>query len=83
MENEKLFELVTKIYSEMQEGFEELKEEIRENKASTTKIESKIENDITSKLEALFDGHIQNTHQLERIEKEVLKHDEIILRRIQ
>ena len=83
MENEKLFELVTKIYSEMQEGFEELKEEIRENKASTSKIESKIENDITSKLEALFDGHIQNTHQLERIEKEVLKHDEIILRRIQ
>lgn len=83
MENEKLFELVTKMYSEMQEGFGELKEEIRENKTSTTKIESKIENDITSKLESLFDGHIQNTHQLERIEKEVLKHDEIILRRIQ
>lgn len=41
-----------------------------------------IEHDIKPKLSALFDGYKQHTDQLERIEKEVSKHNEFILRRI-
>lgn len=42
----------------------------------------RIENVHGEKLSALFDGWNQNTQQLERIEKEVSKHEEVILRRI-
>ena len=34
------------------------------------------------KIDALFDGYKQNADKLDRIEKEVSKHEEIILRRI-
>lgn len=77
-----LFELITKMYSEMQKGFKEVKTEIAENRNAITKVESKIENDITAKLEALFDGYVQNSQKLDRIEEEVTKHEEVILRRI-
>jgi hypothetical protein len=42
----------------------------------------KIENDHGQKLGALFDGYKLNSEKLERIESEVTKHEEIILRRI-
>lgn len=42
----------------------------------------RIENEHGSKLTALFDGHIQNADKLDRIEKEVTKQEEIIMRRI-
>ena len=41
-----------------------------------------IENDHGAKLDALFDGYKQNDDKLTRIEAEVSKHDEFILRRI-
>jgi archaellum component FlaC len=41
-----------------------------------------IENDHGDKLKALFDGRQQHLDQLDRIEKEVSRHEEIILRRI-
>lgn len=34
------------------------------------------------KLDALFDGYKQNTEQLVRIKREVSKHEEVFLRRI-
>ena len=92
MENEKVFELMTKMYSEMQNGFNNVNERFEEVNKRFDKVEtklSKIENTVTNiehdhgqKLEALFDGYTQNSQQLERIEKEVTKHEEIILRRI-
>lgn len=42
----------------------------------------KIENDHGQKLNALFDGYKLNSEKLERIENEVTKHEEIILKRI-
>lgn len=41
-----------------------------------------MENENQKNFAALFDGYKQNTEQLNRIEKEVSKHEEIILRRI-
>ena len=78
MENDKLFELMTKMYSEMQEGFKE----VRDRLGGVEKTVIHIENDHGKKLEALFDGYKQNSDKLDRIEEEVSKHEEIILRRI-
>jgi pyridoxal/pyridoxine/pyridoxamine kinase len=41
-----------------------------------------MEHDNSRKFEALFDGYKQNTDILERIEKEVTKQEEIIMRRV-
>ena len=49
---------------------------------SIHKIVIKIENEHGEKLSALFDGWKQNTEQLKRIEQEVSRHEEIILRKI-
>ena len=93
MENEKLFEFMEKIYSELQstkiemrEGFKELRigKEILENKVdSIEKTVLKIEDEHGKKIEALLDGYKQNSEQLNRIETEVSKHDEFILKRVQ
>jgi len=89
---DKLFELMSKMYEEMQEGFKEVKGEIKEVKIRLDRVEDrldkventviKIEQDNGKKLSALFDGHEQNSRKLDRIEKEVSKHEEVILRRI-
>ena len=87
--NEQLFEFMTKIYSdldgkivnmnkEMQEGFKEIREEIKGTKDKVIIIEQ----EHGKKLDALFDGYKQNSEKLDRIEKEVSRHEEIILRRI-
>ena len=83
--NEQLFEFMTKMYSEMQEGFkgvdsriDNLENEVRETKNKVIAIEQ----EHGKKLDALFDGHKQNADKLDRIEREVSKHEEIILRRI-
>ncbi|MGB4313010.1 MAG: hypothetical protein ACOX0L_09590 [Natronincolaceae bacterium] len=73
--NEQLFEFMTKIYGEMQDGFEEVKNEVK-------KTNIKIDHEIMPKIDALFDGYKQNSEKLDRIEKEVSRHEEIILRRI-
>jgi glycine cleavage system H lipoate-binding protein len=87
--NEQLFEFMTKIYSdldgkivnmnkEMQEGFKEIREEIKGTKDRVIIIEQ----EHGKKLDALFDGYKQNSEKLDMIEKEVSRHEEIILRRI-
>lgn len=42
----------------------------------------RIENNHGSKLAALFDGYKQNSDKLDRIEKEVTRQEEIIMRRV-
>ena len=76
--NERLFEFMTKIYGEMREGFKEIREEIKGTKDRVIIIEQ----EHGKKLDALFDGYKQNSEKLDRIEKEVSRHEEIILRRI-
>ena len=46
------------------------------------KITTCIEQDHGKKLEALLDGYKQSAEQLNRIEKEVSRHEEVILRRV-
>lgn len=92
MDNEKIFELMTKMYAEMQEGFNKVNKKIDglENEVSNLKSETsvikntvlKIENEHGKKLEALFDGYKQNSEQLSDIKNEVAKHEEVIIRRV-
>ena len=100
MTNEdKMFELMTQMYSEFR-GFKtemldfktemlgfktemlDFKTEITEKVDSINKTVIKVENEHGKKLSALFDGWKQNTEQLEKIEKEVSRQDEVILRKI-
>ncbi len=83
--NEQLFEFMTKMYSEMQEGFKQvnsmvdsLGNEVKETKNRVIIIEQ----EHGKKLDTLFDGYKQNADKLDSIEKEVSKHEEIILRGI-
>ncbi|MGI6585144.1 MAG: hypothetical protein ACOX3L_04235 [Lutisporaceae bacterium] len=79
MEDE-VFELLTKMYSEMTEQFKEVKSKL-DKKADKSDI-VRMENELNPKVKALFDGYKQHTDILERIEKEVTRQDEIIMRRI-
>ncbi len=69
---------IVNINKEMQEGFKEIREEIKGTKDKVIIIEQ----EHGKKLDALFDGYKQNSEKLDRIEKEVSRHEEIILRRI-
>lgn len=90
MNNEdKLFELMSKMYGEMQNEFGKIRsemhdgfKEVKERLDSVEKTVINIENNHGQKLEALFDGNTQLNSQLDRIENEVSKHEEVILRRI-
>ncbi len=62
------------------------KQELGELKQETDSLKTivvRIENDFGTKINALFDGYTLNAEKLDRIEKEVTKHEEVILRRVQ
>ena len=59
-----------------------LETDVKELKKITTKTDLAIENEIKPKIQTLFDGYIQNSDKLDRIEKEVSKQEEVILRKI-
>lgn len=92
MDNEKIFELMTKMYSDLKKGQDDLKNELGEVKTRLGNVENrvgnikktvtKIEDEHGKKLEALFDGYKQNSEKLEEIKKEVAKHEEVIIRRV-
>ncbi|NLL07235.1 MAG: hypothetical protein GX270_15970 [Clostridiaceae bacterium] len=77
---DKSFELLTKMYSEMTEQFKEVNKKLDE-KADKNDI-IRLENELNPKVKALFDGYKQHTDLLERIENEVTKQEEIIMRRV-
>jgi hypothetical protein len=78
LENEKIYNLIEKMYSDLSSKIGNLESEIGAVKNTVTRIE----NEHGKKLNALFDGYVQNTEMIKRIEKKVSKHDDIILRRI-
>jgi len=89
MTNEnKLYELMEKMYIEMQgmknsiENLEAGQSSLENEVSSIKKIALKIEEVHDRKLDALFDGYKQNTEILNTIKEEVVKHEEIIIRRI-
>lgn len=77
---DKVYELLTEMYSKMTEQFKEINSKL-DQKADKRDI-VRLENELNPKAEALFDGYKQHTEILERIEKEVSRQDEIIMRRI-
>lgn len=78
--DEKIFEFMTKMYSEIKQQFDVVNKKLDEKSDKTDII--KLENDLVPKIEALFDGYKQNAEKLDHIEKQVSKQEEIILRRI-
>lgn len=89
---DKMFDLMSKIYSEMKQGFTAVDKRFEHVEKRLDNIESEIkdlkkdvirlENDLKPKVEAALDGYKQHTAILDRIEKEVSRQDEIIMRRI-
>lgn len=84
---DKSFELLTKMYSEITEQFSEMTEQFKEiNRKLDEKADKndiiRLENELTPKVQALFDGYKQHTDILERVENEVTKQEEIIMRRV-
>lgn len=78
--DEKIFEFMTKMYSEIKQQFDVVNKKLDEKSDKTDII--KLENDLVPKIEALFDGYKQTAEKLDHIEKQVSKQEEIILRRI-
>ncbi|HEX3030206.1 MAG TPA: hypothetical protein VHT34_13090 [Clostridia bacterium] len=56
--------------------------DLKKGQDATNKTLVRMENDNNTKFTALFDGYKQNDEKLERIEKEVTKQEEIIMRRV-
>lgn len=73
-----LFDLMEKMYSEMQEGFTGVRNEIKDLKKQVTLIE----NDHGEKLEVLLDGYMQNAEKINRIEHQVSKQEEFIIKKV-
>lgn len=69
---------LTKDVSDFKKG----QENLEKGQENLEKIVINIENDHGKKLDALFDGYKQNTEILNRIEKEVTRHEEFIIRKI-
>lgn len=76
--NNELFELMTKMYSDMQEGFSSVNKRLDnvENRLDkvaneVTKTNITIENDVKPKIEALFDGYKQNTEAINELANKV------------
>ncbi|WP_461204748.1 hypothetical protein [Clostridium sp. DL1XJH146] len=64
-----MFDLIEKIYVEMQSGFRKVDERINKVDERLDKIENtvvKIENEHGEKLQALFDGYKQNTDNYQK-----------------
>ncbi|MCR3922509.1 MAG: hypothetical protein NUK65_08345 [Firmicutes bacterium] len=87
-DEEKIYNLLEKVYIELQatkSDITNIQSEIGEVKTEVKTIKDtviKIENEHGNKLGVLFDGYKQNSEKLDRIETEVAKHEEIILRRV-
>lgn len=92
LENEKLFELMEKMYADLKGGMDNMytemlniKKDVKSNSNKIDNIEKtvlRIEQEHGQKLETLFDGYIQNAQKIDKIEKEVSKQEEVILTRI-
>lgn len=88
MTDRELLELIAKQVGVLTNDMSTLKTDVADLKEGQQRLENEvrktnnvIENDIKPKMEALFDGHSQNTEKLDRIEAEVA-HDEFILKRV-
>ena len=82
MNDRELLELIAAQVAKLTTKVDNLGTDLEELKQEVRKTNIVIEHDVKPKLNALFDGYKQHTDQLGRIEKEVTRHDEFILKRI-
>lgn len=68
---EKTFELIEKMYSEMQKGFSAIRSEMAEGFTEVRQSIVLLENKVDVNLKALYDGYQQNTESINRIEKKI------------
>ena len=73
-----LLEIVAAQVGQLTQKVDRVDGEIQEIKKTVIHIV----NDHGDKLKALFDGYVQNSEKLDRIEKEVSRHEEVILRKV-
>jgi predicted nucleic acid-binding Zn-ribbon protein len=71
--DKQIYDLLEKIYVELQETKEELKSEIRDNRLAIVKLETKIENEITDKIRGLYDAREVTNDKLDIIEEKMDK----------
>lgn len=74
MENDKLFDLMSKMYGEMQNGFKSVNnrlDKLETRMDSLEKNQVKLENEVHEGFKTLYDGYIQNAEQITRIEATV------------
>ncbi|CAI3207762.1 hypothetical protein [Clostridium neonatale] len=69
--NNDLFELMTKMYGEIQEMKGEFNNRFDKVEKEVTKTNVTIENDIKPRIEALFDGYKQNTESINQVSDKV------------
>ncbi len=84
MTDRDLLELIATQVNKLTKDVDELKANMatKQEMETVKSIVVRIENDHGQKLAALFDGQKMNSEKLDRIEKEVSRHEEIIMRRI-
>ncbi len=92
MNDRELLELIATQVGTLTNDMDEVKTRLGTLEKTTLNLEETIlnlekttlrmEQDHGNKLEALFDGYKQNTEKLSRIEAEVVKHEEFIMKRI-
>lgn len=82
MTDRELLEYVAAQVGKLTQDVGEIKEGQKDVSQRVTKVETMLENDVNTKLEALLDGYKQNAEKIDRIENEVTKQEEIIMRRI-
>lgn len=82
MTDRELLELIAAKVGGLETGVDSMATRMDKVEKSTARTELMIENDVKPKIEALFDGYVQHSEQLARIEKEVSKQEEFILQRV-
>lgn len=78
-------EEIKNMLAQLMEGQEEIKIRLGKVENRIENVENtvtKIENEHGKKIDALLDGYKQNTEKLNKIEQEVAKHEEVILKRV-
>lgn len=63
-----IFELLTKMYAEFSKEFKDVRGEIKELSRRLTKVEIKLENDVSNKLDVLFEAQGETNKRLDSIE---------------
>jgi len=71
VDNDKVYDLMEKLYVEMQHGFKEVNGKISDLEKEIIKTNLTIEHDIKPKIEVLFDGQKQTSDKLDRLDSKV------------